>query len=258
MSFLEAHNLCKIFKHDSHDVEAVSDVSLSVGAGEIVAVVGPSGCGKTTLLRLLAGLEPLSGGSISLSEPSPGKAMTHAFVFQKPLLFQWRTVLENTYLFSQLNGRQICEGDVIRAKSILASLGLSGFEQARPNQLSGGMAQRVNLARALFTNPRLLFLDEPLSAVDELARERLWVDFRRVWRERNISAVLVTHSIREAVFLGDKVLVMSPRPGRVTAAISIRLPAERNSTVLYDHAFQEICAQIRQALELPPKDHDKQ
>jgi len=246
MPILRAKNLSKCFQDSSHPVEALSKIDLAVEEGEIVCVVGPSGCGKTTLLRLLAGLESPTTGTVEYGTPGAAK---YAFVFQKALLFPWRTVYENVLLPAELNGRTPTVEDQENAKKILAGVGLAGFENLRPAQLSGGMQQRGSLARALFTNAPLLFVDEPLSAVDELTRENLWVDFRTLWKNRRVSVVIVTHNIREASFFADRVLVMSNHPGRIVAEIPSLLPPARNLDTLYEDGFHASCRSIRNALD---------
>jgi NitT/TauT family transport system ATP-binding protein len=255
---LEARNLSKVYPHSAGPLTAIEKVNLTVRDGEIVSIVGPSGCGKTTLLRLLAGLNKPDGGSVAITKNSNASRTSGrtSFVFQKPLLFPWRTVEENVLLPIEVQAAGSPAEVGARCTQLLNSLGLSNFRHSHPNQLSGGMAQRASIARALINEPEILFLDEPLSAVDEITRERLWLDFRRLWRERHLSIVLVTHSIREAVFFGDRVLVMSPRPGTIIGEISVAL-STRSAETLYHSDYTALCDSVRQALgrtkDEPPK-----
>lgn len=244
---LEARDVSKIFGDKGEEVVALRDVNLNLRKAEIVSIVGPSGCGKTTLLRLLAQLQRPTEGSIFLSPSAKKSRPTCSFVFQKTLLFPWRTAAENIFLPHELN--TALDANVrARCKELIDAVGLTGFESAYPSQLSGGMSQRVNIARALINNPDIVYLDEPLSAVDEITRERLWVDFRRLWRERGVSALLVTHSIREAVFFSQRTLVMTSRPGTIAADINIDLPEHRSAETLYQPEFAAICERVREAL----------
>jgi len=242
MPQLVAHDVSRVYTDRGTSLRALENVSLTLNARETLSIVGPSGCGKTTLMKILSGLDRPTTGNVSF-----GKSAS-AFVFQKPLLFPWRTILENVLVPAYLNGKRPSVTDRARATELLAALGLEGFANAYPSQMSSGMAMRTSLARALFTEPKLLFLDEPLSAVDELTRERLWIDFRRMWQARGIAVVLVTHSIREAVFLGDRVLVMSPRPGRIISEHQVHLQIPRDERIFETPAYTETCAAIRSAL----------
>jgi NitT/TauT family transport system ATP-binding protein len=178
-------------------------------------LLGPSGCGKSTLLRLIAGLETADQGRLAWS-PAPPRPGEVGFVFQEPTLLPWASAAENVYLPLRLAGvkRPQAMGEV---KAMLAALGLAGFEEARPRELSGGMRMRVSLARALVTRPRILLMDEPFAALDEFTRQRLQNDLRRLWREEGLSVVFVTHSLYEAAFLASRVVLLSPRPGRIAA-----------------------------------------
>jgi NitT/TauT family transport system ATP-binding protein len=208
-------------------VEALRDIDLDVGDGEFVAVVGRSGCGKSTMLRLLAGLLPASAGDITVS----GEAVTRprrdiAMMFQRPALLPWRTVLDNVLLPVQIFGwRKRAHRQ--RAYELLQMTGLTGFEKRMPHELSGGMQQRVALCRALITNPRVLLMDEPFSALDALTREELAGELQRIHMENQATIVFVTHSIDEAVLLADRVVVLSPRPGRIREIVEIKIPRPR-------------------------------
>jgi NitT/TauT family transport system ATP-binding protein len=254
---LEARNVSKTFQNVGGETVALRNLSLSLKSGEIIGIVGPTGCGKTTAMRLLAQLEKPTSGLISLF-PVPGKIdgrPSCSFVFQKTLLFPWRTTSENILLPYELVGK--LNGEIKeQCRNMIEAVGLKGFENAYPSQLSGGMAQRASVARALISNPDIVFADEPLSAADEITRERLWVDFRRLWRQRGVSALLVTHSIREAVFFSNRTLVMTPRPGSIAAEINIDLPSDRSAETLYRSEFAAICETVREALIRGTQNHE--
>jgi NitT/TauT family transport system ATP-binding protein len=224
---------------------ALQDVSLALGPGEFVSVVGPSGCGKSTLLRLAAGLLPPTDGALERHTDHVG------FVFQDPTLLPWRTVSRNVELVGELRGlsrparRQ-------RAHAVLERVGLTEFRDARPRTLSGGMRMRASLARTLAVQPDLLLLDEPFAAVDEMTRERLGDDLLGLFLADRFAALLVTHSIAEAVYLSSRVLVMSDRPGRVVAEINVPLEYPRTPEQRYLPEFTEVAAQVSAALHGKP------
>ena len=206
---------------------ALEDITADIEAGEFVALLGPSGCGKSTLLRLLAGLEAPSTGQIAWDaghKPGPGDV---GFVFQDATLLPWATAAENVYLPLRLRGQSRAETAPL-IESTLAQVGLAEFSGARPKALSGGMKMRVSIARALVSNPVLLLMDEPFAALDEFTRHRLQEDLHRLWRETGKTIVFVTHSIYEASFLASRILVMSPRPGRIAADIHASVPEGPN------------------------------
>ena len=215
------------FAGRSGTVEALRDIHLEVGDGEFVAVVGRSGCGKSTLLRLIAGLLPASAGEITVSgERVTGPRRDIAMMFQRPALLPWRTVLDNVLLPVQIYGwRKSAHRQ--RALELLELAGLSGFEKRMPYELSGGMQQRVALCRALIANPRVMLMDEPFSALDALTREELSVELQKIHMENNATIVFVTHSIDEAVLLADRVVVLTPRPGRIREILEIKIPRPR-------------------------------
>ena len=194
-------------------VHALKEVSLDIATGEFVTVVGPSGCGKSTLLRIIAGLISTQG---SVEKPDKG-----AFVFQDAALLPWRTVQKNAELLMELEDGFSKQERVTRVSSALHQVGLSGFEKSYPHQLSGGMKMRLSLARALVLRPDYLLLDEPLSAVDELTRELLQEEIHALWKKENFTAILVTHNVSEAVFLSNRVVVMSPRPGEIVHVVDV-------------------------------------
>ena len=195
------------------EVHALKEVNLDIATGEFVTIVGPSGCGKSTLLRIIAGLISTQG---SVEKPDKG-----AFVFQDAALLPWRTVQKNAELLMELEDGFSKEERVSRVSSALQQVGLSGFEKSYPHQLSGGMKMRLSLARALELRPDYLLLDEPLSAVDELTRELLQEEIHALWKQEMFTAILVTHNVTEAVFLSNRVVVMSPRPGKITHVVDV-------------------------------------
>jgi NitT/TauT family transport system ATP-binding protein len=230
-------------------IQALDQVSLHVHAGEFVSIVGPSGCGKSTLLRILGGLLRPDRGRVTLdgelhTSPHP----TAGFVFQSVNLMPWRTVMRNVTLPLEVAGGMTRTEMHKRARSLLDLVGLARFENAYPAALSGGMAQRVAIARALINEPAILLMDEPFGALDALTRERMNLELLRIWRARQVTAVLVTHSIQESVFLGDRVLVMSPRPGRIRAQVPVRLPRPRRLELIYSEAFAALGHEVRAAI----------
>ncbi len=251
LPFVIASDLAVKYSISGQDLVAIEKIDLSVDCGEIVSIVGPSGCGKTTLLRVIAGLlQPLTG-KITINEMIPTKYRSDnpiGFMFQKPVLFPWRSIISNIQLPLEISNRKFSHKSDDSAKKILHNLGLGDFENAYPSQLSGGMLQRVALARALISNPSLLLLDEPFSALDEITREQLWIDFRKILVKKNISVILVTHSIREAVFLSDKVLVMSKRPGHIINSVNISLPPSREHETTTNSEFIYLTEKVREAL----------
>ena len=251
-AFVSVKSVGKVFKSNTSEVIALDQVSIDINAGEIVSIVGPSGCGKTTVLRMLAGLERPSTGSILVEKSDPIEYSRNngiGFVFQKPLLFEWRTVISNILLPTEIRSSESDEVHRKSAQELFASLGLSGFEDVYPKQLSGGMLQRASLARALLLKPNLLLLDEPFSALDEITREQLWADFHELWRQQNLTVLLVTHSIREAVFLSDRVLTMSKRPGRILNQFDINVPDKRDHKFTTKPEFTQQCETIRKKLQ---------
>jgi NitT/TauT family transport system ATP-binding protein len=245
---LEAIHLSKQYTSRQGPLLAVKDVSFSVAPGEFLCVVGPSGCGKTTLLRLLAGLLLPDQGQVCLhSQPLSGPCCEIGFVFQKANLMPWRTVFENILLPLQIQRMSPTEAEG-RAANALKLVGLSEFARSYPRELSGGMAQRVAIARALAHEPEILLLDEPFGALDALTRERLNQELLRVWNASRKTVVMVTHDIREAVFLADRVLVLSQRPGRVRAVVPVTLPRPRPASLFYSEAFNALAYEVRQAI----------
>lgn len=243
----------KVFHQDGQDLEALVDVSFDVEDREIVALVGPSSCGKSTILRLISGLAEPSSGSLALQGRTPAEFRSQGrtgFVFQRPALLPWRTLLDNLLLPAQVKGVDPSIS-VPKAQRLLGLVGLSSFERAYPHQLSGGMTQRAAFARALMSDPEpaLLLLDEPFSATDEITREQIWQDFRAMWSKLELTVILVTHSVTEATFLADRVLVMSPRPGKVVRTVELESPFARTRDYLRSDAFARAVVEVRRAIE---------
>ncbi len=233
---------------DTDGVIALADIDFTVRDGEFVSIVGPSGCGKSTLLRILAGLMPPTSGQAALAGSLiDGPRRDIGVVFQSPVLFPWRTVLANAELPVDVQG---LDRRAMRAKALelLKLVGLEGFESRYPRELSGGMQQRVSLVRALIHDPALLLMDEPFGALDAMTRETMHIELQRIWMERRKTIVFITHSIAEAVFLADRVLVMTPRPGKIGAELKIDLPRPRALDVVNTEIFGSYVRQIRAAL----------
>ncbi|MDR1709318.1 MAG: ABC transporter ATP-binding protein [Candidatus Accumulibacter sp.] len=227
------------------DFIALQDAALSVAEGEFVAIVGASGCGKTTLLRLIAGLDRDYEGEIALrGERVAGTSLERGIVFQEPRLLPWLTLWDNVAIALDNAPLSMAEKKEAVAAQI-ALVGLTGFEQAYPSELSGGMAQRAAIARALVGHPSILLLDEPLGALDAITRMRLQEELARIWRHEGVSMILVTHDVEEAVFLSQKLVVMDTQPGRVTAAIAVSLPRPRDRS---SAEFGELKREVFKAL----------
>jgi NitT/TauT family transport system ATP-binding protein len=238
-------SIAAVSKQYATGVRALEGIDLSVSGGEFVSLVGPSGCGKSTLLRIVAGLVNASAGSVSSSRP--GNA---AFVFQEASLLPWRTVQANAELLLELDHVSPAERRD-RASEALRLVGLAGFEQSYPHRLSGGMRMRLSLARSIALRPNLLLLDEPLAAVDELTREGLQDELLTLWSAIGFTAMLVTHNVTEAVYLSNRVIVMSPRPGRIVADIDVPFAfpraAELRSTAAFAHLTGVVSTALRGA-----------
>lgn len=238
----------KVYGAGARAVEAIGGVDLELRPGTTTALVGPSGCGKSTLLRIIAGLESATAGEVSIDGAAPAATRARgdiAVAFQDPSLLPWRTVESNLALALKLTGRP---PDPDRVAALLALVGLVGFERARPAQLSGGMRQRAAIARCLVTRPRLLLLDEPFGAVDELTRRRLNLELPAIWQDQPTTCLLVTHSITEAVLLSDEIVVMSPRPARITARISVDIEKPRRPEHLTSDAFVDLVRRVEHEL----------
>jgi NitT/TauT family transport system ATP-binding protein len=235
-------------------VTALQDMSLRVGQGEFVAILGPSGCGKSTVLRLVAALETADSGSVSIHGASPGvlsKEHRLGVAFQDHALLPWLDVYSNIALPYQIAGRAV---DAARVNALVELVGLKGFEKARPKQLSGGMRQRAAIARALVLSPEVLLLDEPFGALDAVTRRQMNVELQRVWSEQRISTLLVTHDVPEALFLADRVVVMSGRPGRVVKTVQVPFARPRHPDVMRTEAFHQLTDELTATLEPGPVD----
>ncbi|MCO6451603.1 MAG: ABC transporter ATP-binding protein [Caldilineales bacterium] len=256
MSTLQAHklSLAYLMKRRQQMLWALKDVSFSVADGEFVSIVGPSGCGKTTLLNIVAGLLPATEGEIRLDgRPIDGPGRNRAMVFQSPSLMPWRTVLRNVTYGLELQGCAKSESQA-RAQSFIDLVGLTGFEESYPGELSGGMQQRVNLARALVINPKIILFDEPLAELDAQTRETMQAELQRIWSETRHTALFVTHQINEAVYLSDRVIVMSTRPGRIQEIITVNMPRPRPLNSKRQPAFLELEDHIWSLLQ--KQDHE--
>jgi NitT/TauT family transport system ATP-binding protein len=246
---LQVRHLTTIFPDGNSGLHALEDISFSVYPEQFVCVLGPSGSGKTTLLRNLAGLLPPTRGEVLFGNPS--SSTNHhlvGMVFQKANLMPWRTVLENILL--PLEIQHVSHTIALqKAQALVELVGLSGFEDSLPRDLSGGMAQRVAIARALIHEPYLLLLDEPFGSLDALTRERMGIELIRIWQARRKTVIMVTHSISESLFLADRVLVLSQRPGRLRLDLRVDLPRPREEDIRYSEEFSKLARQVRAAIE---------
>lgn len=237
--------------NDGRDVTALTGVTLDINKGEFVSLVGPSGCGKTTLLRIIADLLSPTSGEIKIAGETPHDARVkrrYGIVFQGAVLYEWRTVRKNIMLPLEIMHVPKEEQEE-RAKKMLELVGLTEFENHYPSQLSGGMQQRVGIARTLAIQPEILLMDEPFSALDEFTREKLHIDLLKIWRKTNKTVIFVTHNIQESVFLSDKVCVLSPHPGRLSAVVDIDLPRPRTMEMKSTPEFTALVAKVRNSFE---------
>ncbi|WP_316226858.1 ABC transporter ATP-binding protein [Bradyrhizobium sp. SZCCHNS3052] len=237
-------------------VHALSRISLDIKPGEFVCVVGPSGCGKSTLLRLLAGLDSYSDGRLLLDgEPVAGPSRKVGVVFQAANLLPWMTVRDNVGLPLRVGGKHAPAGD--RIERLLAVTGLGDFGDKYPYELSGGMQQRAGICRALARDPEILLMDEPFGALDALTRERLNLELQRIWQENRKTVLLITHSISEAIFLADRVIVMSARPGRILADLHVPIPRQRSFDDIVLHPdYARLAREVRGLLNAQEHGHD--
>ena len=240
--------VAKVFTSGARTVTALESVSFDIPTSNFVSIVGPSGCGKSTLLKILSGLmPPSSGNAIVNGQPVTGPLENVGMVFQAPVLLKWRSVLGNILLpveFAKLD----LPSHIERARGLIDLVGLAGFEEMYPHELSGGMQQRVSLCRALVTDPQLLLMDEPFGALDAMTRDELDMELLRIWEDRKKTVLFVTHSIQEAVFLSDRVFVMSARPGRLLEIIPIHLPRPRTLEMMSIPQFGDYTLRIRALL----------
>ena len=240
---LTVSDLTVTFPDNNGGLRALDEVSFEVCPQEFICVLGPSGSGKTTLLRVLAGLLAPTAGEVNFGDHQQPRI---GMVFQQSNLMPWRTVLENIRLPLELTGAADAEA---RARELIDLVGLTGFEDNWPRDLSGGMAQRVAIARALIHDPDLLLLDEPFGALDALTRERMWTELSRIWQARQKTVVMVTHSISESLFLADRVLVLSARPGKVKLDLEADLPRPRVDDIRYTPHFGRLARELKAAIE---------
>ena len=245
LPILTIRNLSAVFPDNNGGLRALDDISFDVHPREFVCVLGPSGSGKTTLLRILAGLIPPTSGSFTFGH---GEQPSTGMVFQQPTLMPWRTVIENIKLPLEIKNVEDREART-RAQELIELVGLQGFEESLPRDLSGGMAQRVAIARALIHDPDLLLLDEPFASLDAMTRERMWVELSRIWQARQKTVIMVTHSINESLFLADRVLVLTQRPGRVKLDLEVDLPRPRKDDIRYTPHFGKLARKLRATIE---------
>ncbi|MDO9284740.1 MAG: ABC transporter ATP-binding protein [Aquabacterium sp.] len=249
-SAVEVRRASVIYPSADAPVHALSEIDLTIAAGEFVSLIGPSGCGKTTLLRVIADLEPITSGQVLVNGLTPHQARlarAYGYVFQAPALFPWRTVLGNVMLPLQIQGRPKVEAEAV-AREHLDRVGLTGFERKYPWQLSGGMQQRVSIARALGFEPKILMMDEPFGALDEITRDGLNDQLQQLWQRERRTVVFVTHSIAEAVYLSTRIVVMSPRPGRILKIIPSTLPDARHLGLRDTPEFMALAHEVREGL----------
>ena len=242
---LTLRNLNTIFPDENGGLRALKDVSFNVYSREFICVLGPSGSGKTTLLRVVAGLLSPTDGQVTFARKQQPRI---GMVFQQSNLMPWRTVIQNIMLPLEVNGvgEQTARG---KARDMIELVGLQGWEDSLPRDLSGGMAQRVAIARSLIHDPDLLLLDEPFGSLDALTRERMWTELSRIWQARQKTVIMVTHSINESLFLADRVLVLTQRPGQIKMDMAVDLPRPRKDDIRYTSHFGKLARKLREAIE---------
>ncbi|MCX7362316.1 MAG: ABC transporter ATP-binding protein [Alphaproteobacteria bacterium] len=247
--FITIENVSKTYETRSGPIKALDTVDLSIRQNEFVSIVGPSGCGKSTLMMMLSGLVPRSSGSITIGGQEVTRPYTDiGIVFQQDVLLEWRSILRNVMIQAELRklDRRKLEA---RARHLIELVGLKGFEEMFPHELSGGMRQRTSICRALLHSPPLLLMDEPFGALDALTRDQLNIDLLRFWQESPTTVVFITHSVSEAVFLSDRVVVMSPRPGRIEEIVEIDLPRPRRIAMRETPRFLDYSRRIGRVFE---------
>lgn len=246
------NNVSVVFKDNKgNDVKALDNVDFDIHKGEFISLLGPSGCGKTTLLRTIADLLEPTSGNVRVSEMTPKEIrlmQKFGIVFQSPVLFEWRTVKKNIELPLEIMGYSKKDRSD-RADEMLEMVGLTKFANHYPQQLSGGMQQRVGIARAFGIRPEILLMDEPFSALDEFTKEKLHLDLLRIWEKTNKTIVFVTHNIQEAVFLSNRICVLSPHPGRLSAVVDVDLPYPRTTDMRDTPHFGELVSKVRNSFE---------
>lgn len=243
----------QVFATDTGPLTALSGVDISIAQHEFVAVLGPSGCGKSTLLRLTSGLMPATAGQVMVYDvPITRPREDIGIVFQQPTLLPWANVEDNVVFPVKHTKGRVGAADREAAREVIATVGLAGFEKRLPSELSGGMQQRVGIARALFRNPDILLMDEPFSALDALTRDAMGFELLRLWQDSPKTVMFITHSIPEAILLADRILVMSERPGRVIADYKVPLPRPRSERSMRDPEIQDFAAELRSLLIKEP------
>jgi NitT/TauT family transport system ATP-binding protein len=242
---LTVKNLSVVFPDNNGGLHALEDISFDVCPQEFICFLGPSGSGKTTLLKILAGLLSPSSGDVKFIHSQHPKI---GMVFQQATLMPWRTVMDNIKLPLELEGGD-SELSRIKAQEMIELVGLRGFEDSWPRDLSGGMAQRVGIARALIHDPDLLLLDEPFGSLDAITRERMWMELSRIWQAKQKTVIMVTHSINESLFLADRVLVLTQRPGKIKFDLKVDLPRPRNDDIRYTSHFGKLARKLRETIE---------
>ncbi len=251
MASIEVRNVTKVFQLPDGPLTALGGLDFEVGDREFVSIIGPSGCGKSTVLRLVADILQPTEGEILVHGESPAEARSkqlYSFVFQDPVMLPWRSVLKNVELPLEILGAAARKPFNDRPAELLDLVGLQGFEEASPNQLSGGMKQRAAIARSRLLNPKVLLMDEPFGALDEITRDRMNLELLRIWEETDAAVLFVTHSIDEAVFLSDRVIVLTPRPGRVFTDVEIDIPRPRGLELKQNEVGFRYSAKLRRAL----------
>ncbi len=255
-SLITVKDVLKVFRSGEKTIHALDQISFEVDEGSFVSIVGPSGCGKSTLLKIISGLLPSTSGAIRVNNKQVDRPLENVgMVFQSPVLLKWRSVLGNIMLpveFARLDRASHLE----TARSLIHLVGLQGFEEMYPHELSGGMQQRVSLCRSLVTDPQILLMDEPFGALDAMTRDELDLELLRIWEERKKTVLFVTHNIQEAVFLSDYVVVMSARPGRLLQKLRIDLKTPRTLEMMSSSRFGEYTLQIRGMLSSASKKPD--
>ena len=249
-AILAAAGLSLVYPTRRGSITALAELDLSIGRGEFFSLIGPSGCGKSSLLKVAAGLLPQTGGAITLGgSPVTGPRREVGVVFQRPTLFPWKTVLDNVLLPAETLQLDMAAARR-RAAELVKLVGLDRFADNYPNELSGGMQQRVGIARALIHDPEVLLMDEPFAALDALTREHMMIELQDIWMTTRKSVLFITHSIPEAVFLSDRVAVMSARPGRIIREHDVALGRPRDLATMTDPGFNELCGELRGELQI--------
>lgn len=253
MNFIEVIKVSHIYKAEMRPIEALRDINFTIGENEFISIVGPSGCGKTTLLKVIGGLLKSTSGDILIKGRTVDEARKNrefGFVFQNPVLLPWRSVLGNVRLPLEIIGdHSAFKRQMNNCEEMLKLVGIYDFKENRPHELSGGMQQRVAIARALSFNPSILLMDEPFGALDEITRDRMNIELLRIWENAKHTIIFVTHSIREAVLLSDKVIILSKRPTEIVEILEVDLPRPRNTSLRYTEEFLNSAKEAHRLLD---------